>query len=113
MFLALTRLPQIGAPITTGFLSCRMTIAVNRAAIRHHPFEYLQNIAANCRQAKVMGDRRKTCASEHKAVVEAAGRPPLQAPDQMATIFTPPLIIRAHRRAKSSRRRACAFALFS
>jgi hypothetical protein len=46
MFLALTRLPQIAAAITTGFLRCRMmnirtrmiTIAVNRAALRHHPF---------------------------------------------------------------------------
>jgi hypothetical protein len=63
MFLALTRLPQIAAAITTGFLRCRMmnirtrmiTIAVNRAALRHHPFKYLLNIAANCRRAKAYG----------------------------------------------------------
>jgi hypothetical protein len=29
-----------------------ITMAVNRAALRHHPFNYLLNIAANCRRAK-------------------------------------------------------------
>ena len=78
MFLALTRLPQIGAPITTGFLSCRMTIAVNWAAIRHHPFKYLQNIAANCRRAKAYGRSPKNMRryNERKAIVEAEDRPP-------------------------------------
>jgi hypothetical protein len=37
--------------------------------------------------------------SKRTAVVEAEGRPPLQARDHMATVFTPPLTIRAHQRA--------------
>jgi hypothetical protein len=32
-----------------------ITIAVNRAALSHHPFKYLLNIAANCRRAKAYG----------------------------------------------------------
>jgi len=79
MFLALTRLPEIGAAITTGFLSCRtmnirtrmITIAVNWAALRHHPFRYLLNIAANCRRAKAYWRSPKNIRrySERKAVV--------------------------------------------
>ncbi len=66
-----------------------ITIAVNRAALSRHPFKYLLNIAANCRRAKAYGRSPKNMRrySERKAVVEAEGQPPLQAPDHMATVL--------------------------
>jgi hypothetical protein len=95
-----------------------ITIAVNRAALRHHPFKYLLNIAANCRRAKAYGrspkNMRRYC--ERKAVVEAEGRPPLQALDHMATVFYSAVDnsrSSASDGLERSRRRTCAFALFS
>ncbi len=90
-----------------------ITIAVDRAALRHYPFKYLLNIAANCRRPKAYRRSPKNMRrySERNAVAEAEGRPPLQAPDHMATVFYSRSSARDG--LESSRRRACAFALFS